>query len=65
MRLRWSSAIWGETLPVLFEEEADGLWRGHAPNYVAVYAAGVDLHNVLKDVKITGLHGQALEGVIL
>ena len=55
----------GETLPVLFEEEADGLWRGHAPNYVAVYAAGVDLHNVLKDVKITGLHGQALEGVIL
>ena len=55
----------GETLPVLFEEEADGLWRGHAPNYVAVYAAGVDLHNVLKNVKITGLHGQALEGVIL
>ena len=55
----------GETLPVLFEEEADGLWRGHAPNYVAVYAAGAELHNVLKDVKITGLHGQALEGVIL
>ena len=21
----------GETLPVLFEEERDGLWRGHAP----------------------------------
>lgn len=65
MEQRYLERWVGETLPVLFEEEADGLWRGHAPNYVAVYAAGVDLHNVLKDVKITGLHGQALEGVIL
>lgn len=65
MEQRYLESWVGETLPVLFEEEADGLWRGHAPNYVAVYAAGVDLHNVLKDVKITGLHGQALEGVIL
>ena len=65
MEQRYLERWVGETLPVLFEEEADGLWRGHAPNYVAVYAAGVDLHNVLKDVKITGLHGQALAGVIL
>ena len=65
MEQRYLERWVGETLPVLFEEEADGLWRGHAPNYVAVYAAGADLHNVLKDVKITGLHGQALEGVIL
>lgn len=65
MEQRYLESWVGETLPVLFEEEADGLWRGHAPNYVAVYAAGADLHNVLKDVKITGLHGQALEGVIL
>ena len=65
MEQRYLERWVGETLPVLFEEEADGLWRGDAPNYVAVYAAGVDLHNVLKDVKITGLHGQALEGVIL
>ena len=65
MEQRYLESWVGETLPVLFEEEADGLWRGHAPNYVAVYAAGADLHNVLKNVKITGLHGQALEGVIL
>ena len=65
MEQRYLESWVGETLPVLFEEEVDGLWRGHAPNYVAVYAAGADLHNVLKDVKITGLHGQALEGVIL
>ena len=65
MEQRYLESWVGETLPVLFEEEADGLWRGHAPNYVAVYAAGAELHNVLKDVKITGLHGQALEGVIL
>ena len=65
MEQRYLESWVSETLPVLFEEEADGLWRGHAPNYVAVYAAGAELHNVLKDVKITGLHGQALEGVIL
>lgn len=65
MEQRYLESWVGEELPVLFEEEADGLWRGHAPNYVAVYAPGADLHNVLKTVQITGLHGQALEGVIL
>ncbi|SBW09873.1 Threonylcarbamoyladenosine tRNA methylthiotransferase MtaB [uncultured Eubacteriales bacterium] len=55
----------GETLPVLFEEEKGGLWRGHAPNYVAVYAKGEALHNVQRDVKITGLHADGLVGEIV
>lgn len=42
----------GETLPVLFEEEKEGLWRGHAPNYVEVFVRGEDLHNVERPVKI-------------
>ncbi|MGN8967731.1 tRNA (N(6)-L-threonylcarbamoyladenosine(37)-C(2))-methylthiotransferase MtaB [Intestinimonas sp. HCP28S3_D6] len=42
----------GETLPVLFEEEKEELWRGHAPNYVEVFGRGENLHNVERPVKI-------------
>ncbi|MGI5930666.1 tRNA (N(6)-L-threonylcarbamoyladenosine(37)-C(2))-methylthiotransferase MtaB [Pseudoflavonifractor sp.] len=55
----------GTSLPVLFEEEKNGLWRGHAPNYVEVMAQGERLHNVIRDVKITGLHGDGLLGELL
>ena len=54
----------GETLPVLFEEEKDGLWRGHAPNYVEVFAQGEDLHNVERTVKILRREGSALIGAV-
>ncbi len=54
----------GSTLPVLFEEEKDGLWRGHAPNYVEVLAAGEQLHNVEREVEITARRGTSLLGVI-
>ena len=55
----------GASLPVLFEEEKDGLWRGHAPNYVEVMARGKALHNVIRDVNITELHGDGLFGQVL
>lgn len=54
----------GERLAVLFEEEKGGLWRGHAPNYVAVYAPGEGLHNRLRDVEITGLYADGLLGEV-
>ena len=54
----------GKTLPVLFEEERDGLWRGHAPNYVEVFAPGEGLHNVEKEVKITKWSENHLIGVV-
>lgn len=55
----------GETLPVLFEEEKDGCWRGHAPNYVEVWArAAENLHNVLRNVVITGVQDTRLMGVL-
>ncbi len=60
----WLERWVGETLPVLFEEEKEGLWRGHAPNYTEVFATGEGLHNVKKDVKITGLHGEGLLGQV-
>ena len=55
----------GSSLPVLFEEEKNGLWRGHAPNYVEVMARGESLHNVIKDVNITDLYGDGLVGKVL
>lgn len=55
----------GTSLPVLFEEEKNGLWRGHAPNYVEVMAHGEELHNVIQDVKITELHEDGLLGELL
>ena len=58
----WLERQIGRVLPVLFEDEKDGLWRGHAPNYALVRMEGEDLHNCLRDVKITGLEGAALRG---
>ena len=52
----------GQILPVLFEEEKGGLWQGHAPNYVAVRAQGEHLHNCLRNVRVTGVEGDALTG---
>ena len=52
----------GETLPVLFEEEKDGLWRGHTPNYVEVFAQGEELHNVERTVRILRREGSSLVG---
>ena len=54
----------GRTLPVLFEEEKNGLWRGHAPNYAEVFAPGQDLHNAERTVRVTGVQGDHLTGVL-
>ena len=62
MHRAWLESWVGQTLPVLFEEEKDGLWRGHTPNYTEVFAPGSGLHNVIKEVKITGLREESLLG---
>lgn len=54
----------GSELPVLFEEEKGGWWQGHAPNYVAVRAKGLELHNCLRKVRITAVNGDTLIGEI-
>ena len=62
---RWLAGQAGRVLPVLFEEEKDGLWQGHAPSYALVRAKGEALHNRLADVVITGVEGDALTGTVL
>ena len=64
MEGRWLAGQVGKTLPVLFEEEKDGLWQGHAPNYALVRAPGETLHNRVLNVKLTGAEGSALLGEI-
>ena len=54
MREAWLASWAGEVLPVLFEEEKNGLWRGHAPNYAEVFAPGRALHNQVREVSISG-----------
>ena len=61
MTAAYRSAMIGSTVPVLFEEPSDGFFTGHAPNYVRVYAKGEDLHNEVRNVRITGTY---LDGVL-
>ena len=55
----------GAVYPVLFEQPRDGGYVGHAPNYMEVLAEGADLHNQIRNVKITGSDGESLLGEIL
>ena len=52
----------GQTYPVLFEQERNGLYVGHAPNYCQVGVRGEDLHNIVLNVKIAGVDGDMLIG---
>ena len=64
MSLRYRENLIGTTQAVLFEEMSGDYFTGHAPNYIKVYAAGRDLHNQVKNVRITGLYQDGVLGVI-
>ena len=55
----------GSTLEVLFEEPEGAYFAGHAPNYVKVYTVGENLHNEIRDVKITALYQDGVMGTIV
>ena len=65
LRAAWLAGGIGRTAPVLFEEEKNGLWRGHAPDYTEVYAEGVGLHNVIKTVEMTEIHENGWRGSVV
>ena len=52
----------GQTYPVLFEQEKNGLYVGHAPNYCQVGVRGEDLHNKIHDVRIVEVTEDMLTG---
>ena len=55
----------GTTQPVLFEDREGDFFTGHAPNYVKVCAPGQDLHNQIREVKITEIYQDGVLGTIL
>ena len=64
MSRSYRESLIGTTQAVLFEEQVLSFYTGHAPNYVRVYAAGEELHNAVKNVKITGLYEDGVFGLI-
>ncbi len=62
MRQAYLQGCVGRVYPVLFEQEKDGYYTGHAPNYCEVGVRANDLHNKVLDVKITGIIGEMLIG---
>ena len=62
MRQAYLQGCLGRVYPVLFEQEKDGYYTGHAPNYCEVGVRANDLHNKVLDVRITGINGEILIG---
>ena len=62
MRQAYLQGCVGRVYPVLFEQEKDGYYTGHAPNYCEVGVRANNLHNKVLDVKITGIIGEMLIG---
>ena len=62
MSREYRQSLIGTIQSVLFEEPEDGLFAGHAPNYVKVYVDGTDLHNEIRDVTITGVYKDGVMG---
>lgn len=52
----------GQVYPVLFEQVKDGFSTGHAPNYMEVAMGERDLHNIVRNVKITSVENDILRG---
>ena len=52
----------GSTQQVLFEEQEDGYYVGHAPNYVKVYVTGEHLHNQVLPVRVTAVFRDGVLG---
>jgi len=55
----------GRTYEVLFEQDEDGFFTGHIPEYCLVKVKGEHLHNQVLPVKITGVDGETLLGEVI
>ena len=55
----------GQVYEVLYEQPRDGLYRGHAPNYMEVAVRGEGLHNSIVPTRITGVENGVLLGDLI
>ena len=60
MNLAYREAMLGTKQQVLFEEVQDGLFAGHAPNYMKIYVKGENLHNEIRTVLVEKIHKDGL-----
>ncbi len=65
LRREYLEAMVGTTAQVLFEEEQDGSFVGHTPNYTKVYARGEGLHNEMRMVFLKKIEKDGIFGEIL
>ena len=61
----FEEAMIGQTVPVLFEQVEHGLFTGHAPNYIKVYAEGEHLQNQVLPVLIEEVYRDGIKGRIV
>jgi threonylcarbamoyladenosine tRNA methylthiotransferase MtaB len=64
MRHGYQEALLGTCHEVLFEEEEEGFFTGHAPNYTKVYLRGENLHNEIRTVRLTEIFRDGMLGEI-
>ena len=62
MSREYRQSLVGTSQSVLFEDKEGNYFTGHAPNYVKVYAEGENLHNEIRNVKITGIFKDGVFG---
>ena len=64
MSASYREKLVGSVQEVLFEETEGDYFTGHAPNYVKVYAKGENLHNQVRNVKITAQYKDGVMGIM-
>ena len=60
MNRAYREAMIGTKQEVLFEEEQDGLFAGHAPNYMKIYVKETGLHNQVHTVIVEKIYKDGL-----
>jgi threonylcarbamoyladenosine tRNA methylthiotransferase MtaB len=61
----FSQRFLGRAMPVLFEQQSNGVWSGHTDNYIKVYTkSSDDLTNKLLPVKLMEIRGDGVWGYL-
>ena len=60
MSKAYRQAMIGTKQEILFEEEQDGFFVGHAPNYMKIYMRAENLHNEIRAVVVEKLYKDGL-----
>ncbi len=65
MSVAYRKKMLNTTVTVLFEEADGAYYYGHTPNYIKVYVPAAELHNEIRQVRVTGLFREGLQGELV